>query len=98
MHYPPQRHSFGGFACEAGYQFYEGKTTCKLCSRKIDDYLYEYSRVKPLEGTRILTHNEEDYVGFPPLAVERLLGKGRIITSLVYHYGILKGEQLARCV
>lgn len=95
MHYPPEKYAFGGVALEAGYQFYEGRTICKLCGAAIDDYLYEYSAVKPLEGTRVLMHNEEDHAGFPPLAVERPLGKGRIITSLVYHYNILKGERMA---
>ena len=98
MHYPPGKYDFGGFSLDAGYQFYEGRTTCRICSAAIDDYLYEYSAVKPIEGTRILMRNEEDHSGFPPLAVERSLGKGRIITSLVYHYNILKGEQMAPSV
>ncbi|MBI4025418.1 MAG: hypothetical protein HY360_10595 [Verrucomicrobia bacterium] len=98
MHFPPQKTAFGGFTVEAGYQWYEGKTTCKLCDLAINDYLYEYSAIKPRDGARVLMRTEEDYAGFPPLAVERSLGKGRIITSLVYHYNILKGEQLASSV
>ena len=94
-HYPPQQTALGGYTVEAEYRFYEGQTSCQLCGRKVNDYLYEYSAVKPFEGTRALMHNEENYAGFPPLAVERALGKGRIITSLVYNYTILRGEQLA---
>lgn len=97
-HYPLQKTAFGGFTVEACHRYYEGKTTCSLCGGNISDYLYEYCAVKPLDGARVLMNNEEDYDGFPPLAVERRLGKGRVITSLISHYGILKAERLAPSV
>jgi len=97
-HLPAQKTDWCGFTVAGSYRHYEGQTSCGLCDRQIDDYLYEYDAVQPFDGTRVLMHNEEDYAGFPPLAVERRLGQGRVITSLVYHYTILKGEQLAPSV
>lgn len=98
-HYPDKSfYAFGGIEVDGVYGRYEGHAICEVCGATLDDYAYEYSLVRLNADVLPLIRSEDDAVKHPILAAERQVGKGRVITSFIYHYTVLKGEQLAGSV